>query len=486
MAAHMKICTVVVLLFFVCFTSSVLLKSKKIQKNREVSKFSTSDYNYKTEYLTQKVDHFGFVNQDTYQQRYLIADQYWDPNGGPIFLYTGNEGDITLFCNNTGFMWDIAPEFKAMLIFAEHRYYGTSIPYGQTAFKDPKKMNFLTSEQALADYAVLIKHIKSSIPGSSQSKVIAFGGSYGGMLAAWFRMKYPNVVQGSLAASAPIWTFRKDADCDAFDRTVTGTFRKSSSTCVDNIKALWKTLNTTASQTGGLAKLSEMFHLCKPLKSADDVTTLKNWIVSALVYLAMVDYPYPSKFLAPLPAWPVKETCRPILTPLNGDNLIIGMAKAMNVFYNYTGSTSCFDIGSGDIPNLGISGWDYQSCTEMVAPSCSNGKTDMFEKSAWDFKEYTNGCLKNWKVKPDINWIETQYWGKNLSAASNIIFSNGLLDPWSSGGVLKSQSDSVVAILIPNGAHHLDLRGSNKADPADVVSARNQEKKYIATWLKST
>lgn len=57
-------------------------------------------------------------------------------------------------------------------------------------------MNYLTSEQALADYAVLIRHIKSSIPGSSLSKVIAFGGSYGGMLAAWFRMKYPNVVQG--------------------------------------------------------------------------------------------------------------------------------------------------------------------------------------------------------------------------------------------------------------------------------------------------
>ncbi|XP_062587574.1 lysosomal Pro-X carboxypeptidase-like [Saccostrea cucullata] len=382
-------------------------------------------------------------------------------------------------------MWDIAPEFKAIIIFAEHRYYGTSIPYGPSAFKDPAKMNYLTSEQALADYAVLIQHLKSTIPGSANSKVIAFGGSYGGMLAAWFRMKYPNVVQGSIAASAPIWTFLADADCDAFDYTVTETFRKSSQACVDNFRALWKTLDTSASQTAGLSKLTEMFHLCRPLKSVDEVGALKGWIQSALVYLAMVDYPYPSSFLAPLPAWPVTAACHPMSTPLSGDNLIRGAVKAMNVYFNYTGTTPCFDITGQATPNLGTSGWDYQSCTEMVAPSCSNGKTDMFEKSAWDFNAYTKGCLKNWKVKPDINWLETQYWGRNLSSTSNIIFSNGLLDPWSSGGVLKSQSESVVAIVIPNGAHHLDLRGSNKADTPDVISARNTEKKYIASWIKS-
>ena len=34
----------------------------------------------------------------------------------PYFLFTGNEGDIEAFAQNTGFMWDIAEEFHAMLV----------------------------------------------------------------------------------------------------------------------------------------------------------------------------------------------------------------------------------------------------------------------------------------------------------------------------------------------------------------------------------
>lgn len=215
---------------------------------------AAAQYAWQEKWTTSFIDNFnawGDLSTATYQQRYLINDTWYKP-GGPIFFYTGNEGDITLFAANTGFLWEIAPSHNALVVFAEHRYYGESMPFGAASY-DTANLWALSSEQALADYAALLDSLKAnmSIP---DAPVVSFGGSYGGerrgkalkglrdaggcagavlsvvrllgrcptccapaaaprialhagMLAAWFRMKYPASTIGSIAASAPILQF---------------------------------------------------------------------------------------------------------------------------------------------------------------------------------------------------------------------------------------------------------------------------------------
>lgn len=75
---------------------------------------------YETHYFPQILDHFTFLPKSykTFNQKYLINRQYWK-KGSPIFVYTGNEGDIDWFAANTGFLLDIAPKFHALLVFIE-------------------------------------------------------------------------------------------------------------------------------------------------------------------------------------------------------------------------------------------------------------------------------------------------------------------------------------------------------------------------------
>ncbi|XP_042543628.1 lysosomal Pro-X carboxypeptidase isoform X1 [Dipodomys spectabilis] len=440
--------------------------------------------NYSVRYFHQKVNHFGFSDTKTFKQRYLIADRHWKKDGGSILFYTGNEGDIVWFSNNTGFMWDVAEELSAMLVFAEHRYYGKSLPFGNNSFKDAKHLNFLTSEQALVDFVELIKHLKRTIPGAENQPVIAIGGSYGGMLAAWLRMKYPHIVVGALAASAPIWQFEDLVPCGMFMKIVTADFKKSGPNCSESIRKSWDAINRLAGSGSGLLWLTEAFHLCSPLTS-EDVEHLKEWIAETWVNLAMVNYPYECNFLQPLPAWPIKEVCQYFKEPDTSESqLVENVFQALNLYYNYTGQTKCLNISETTTSNLGTLGWGYQACTEMVMPFCTNGIEDMFEPQSWDFKKFSNECYKQWGVRPRPSWIGTVYGGKHISSHTNIVFSNGNLDPWSGGGVTKNISDTLVAIFIKDAAHHLDLRANHAQDPESVLQARLWEVSYMKQWIR--
>lgn len=96
------------------------LKQKDATSNSKQSNKSL----FTTHYFPQELDHFTFQPKsfNLFYQKYLMNSTHWDKgpvHHGPIFVYTGNEGNIEWFAENTGFMYDIAPKFGALLVFIE-------------------------------------------------------------------------------------------------------------------------------------------------------------------------------------------------------------------------------------------------------------------------------------------------------------------------------------------------------------------------------
>ena len=85
-------------------------------------------------------------------------------------------------------------------------------------------------------------------------------------------------------------------------------------------------------------------------------------------------------------------------------------------------------------------------------PFASRESTSMFPASEWDEKSNSYYCKAMYGELPQYNWALDYFGGrkpeKDFMKASNIIFSNGELDPWHAGGVLKNVSDRTLSIFI--------------------------------------
>jgi lysosomal Pro-X carboxypeptidase len=239
--------------------------------------------NCTTRYFPQVIDHFSWAGTptgaSTYQQRYLTYSEHWrNDSTGSVWFYVGNEGDVTLYADHTGLMWENAAAEGALLVFAEHRYYGLSQPFGDAS---SLYLQYLTHEQALADYAALLFALQAEL-GAGQQPVIVFGGSYGGMLAAWMRLKYPGAIAGAVSASAPVLFFEgttptPPGDFEQYWRVVTRDMTPAAgaaAACAPNVRAAWDAIDAAAA-AGDLARLSDTFQLCTPLQTPSDVLALK-------------------------------------------------------------------------------------------------------------------------------------------------------------------------------------------------------------------
>ena len=180
------------------------------------------------------------------------------------------------------------------------------------------------------------------------------------------RFKYPNIIRGSIAASAPIYLTSGLSPSTLFFQDVTNDFAREPG-CVPLVKQAFAAMDD-AFNKGDYATLNNKFKLCKPISDPAGYRHLLLWMRNAFTIMAMVDYPYPASFLGDLPAWPVHYACQQLVNETqNGVDILTAFKDLAGILYNDT--SNCFDI--------------YAQFIECADPtSCGLGNDAM----AWDYQ----------------------------------------------------------------------------------------------------
>jgi lysosomal Pro-X carboxypeptidase len=457
---------------------------------------------YEIRFYNNTMDHLAPSSSDPpkFPHRYLINDTYFgkisghnlhsEDCPGPIFLYAGNEGDITNFWDSNGFMQYLAVTYGGLLLFPEERYYGQSIPSNKT-------MTYLGTQQVLEDYVELLEYVKTEYDALS-CPTIAFGGSYGGTLAAFLRFAYPSSIQGALASSSELgyydragWEPRGITEF-TFSEIVAAQYDKTEG-CLEAILDAAEWIDSLGKNRVYRSRILETFNFC-------DESALLPRPSSIFIYglegLPQQNYPYP---VGQLPAWPVHAVCNNLLANTTID-LLQRAAQVTALSMGYLLDGTCFKTpleGPGNVPGdgPGKGSWGYQSCTETLHTFSSRARNPHhLGLREYDFQSERSKlhrlCRELYQVQPNTEIIKSRYGGFDLARmTSNTIFSAGELDPW--GGAALTENDGgsdarnrgVYFFAIANGAHHLDLRGWHVADPQDVSEIRRKEEGIIVGWI---
>lgn len=488
-------------------------------------------YSVKKHIFNAVVDHYNFRPHPTFPLRYYVSDDYWKntTDDGVVFFYAGNEADILQFVNNSGFMFEAAPEFNALVVFCEHRYYGTSLIDWDDTYQ------YLTVEQAMEDFNTLTVHLRQTYDMSPKTPFIAFGGSYGGNLAMWLRLKNPNLWAGAIASSAtPLKHVLRETN--NFNRIETDVYANVSQQCPTLIRRGWKELyDNVTTDDAGRRYVASVLGLCTIPSDASMANSIYGFVSGALETMVQYGYPYPTDFYNPVPGYPFQVACHGMLEAATG---LGALRAAMDVYYNFTGQAgSCYgqvaqegqaywhrlgaqhrlvphekrlekqdSISSSkqtrkaqevddDYEDDGVDHrmrdswedpWGYQTCTEAYQPMPTDGVTDFELPHTPNETAYFENCQKRFGVVPRPNWEEMHFMGADISTGSNIFLASGQLDPWRAAGIQeapKGSPESIIVRIIENGAHHFDLRASHPLDPPSVIKVREEERAAMREWI---
>lgn len=451
-----------------------------------------------------------------------MEDSHWAGPGSPIFVIMGGEGAIS---PETGIFYPwvidtLAKEYRGLVLEPEHRFYGESLPFGNDSFLVANLKAAMNTQEALADAAELIRSIQSIRQCGDRGTeeycpVMVIGGSYPGFLAAMMRMRYPAVVDMAYASSAPLKFYSQQVSQYDYYAKVTESAERSTKGCPEAVKAAFNKM-VEFFRTANTSQIAEQFSVCEPIQAPaalpDNLLFLAE---QTFANLNMANYP-------PNSGTGLDRTCKLFLqarahgseltamrelllqeTRLQHEGLQSGRAHLGFMGHLSTRST-CFDL-SGHLPaghsatarcgdwsgcGYGRSGqmWDFQTCTFEVE-KIGFGEHQMFPSYPWTREWLAEHCRKRFGASPEPTSL-VDLWGFDVSnlasQTSRILFVNGLNDGWSVGGILQdlSTEKGLLAINLPNGAHHSELSHASMEDTPDIKEAHERILRIVSHWLE--
>ncbi|ESO86391.1 hypothetical protein LOTGIDRAFT_195134 [Lottia gigantea] len=444
-------------------------------------------------WVTQRQDHFNDANTKTWQQKYYVNDQYYR-KGGPVFLMLGGEGPLGPTWMVDGAWIDYAQAYNAMLFSIEHRYYGKSHP---TPDMSTENLQYLSSEQALADSAYFIQYCKYKFE-LQDNKWISFGGSYSGSLSAWLRLKYPHLIDGAVATSAPLLAvidFKEYLDVTQASLATTG------SGCNEGIEEATTAVEKLLQTEDGRGQLKKMFKLCDDIDIENKLDIANLFSNLANNFEEVVQYNKDNRgFEGGVGANITLDVLCDIMTDTSR-GLALQRYADVNSLMLSTYSEKCLDfLYYNMIEEMRISDWNktdspggrqwvYQTCTEFgffqTSDLVEQPFGQRFPLSFWvqQCKDIYGYRFNADLINAGINRTNTNYGAKNIKA-SRIVFPNGSIDQWHALGKLDNLPAGSTAIFINGTAHCANMYPAAPTDIPELTQTRMTIQKLIGAWIQ--
>ena len=435
------------------------------------------------QFFDAPVDHFDHTQSSTFAMRYWVDDSFWNGATPIVLLAMGGEGASG---PPGGQMAEFAREWGALQLSIEHRFYGESSPargYGE--------LRLLGVEQALADAAAFVRFATGALRIPAGARWITFGGSYSGELAAWMRIRYPHLVYGAFASSAPVTA---SADFWGYDGIVAAALADASvggsAACAEAVADAFAQLD--ARLDSDVAAVRADFAVCAgdDLATAGDRHELLDFVSDD--FMGPVQY---NDFENGAES-KVGALCRAMLNATAGAepyDRLASVTRARLAPGECVSASWAGLIAEMRDPTYAGRAWPWQMCADGSGhdQTCHEHANCPFIPRYATFAQFQQMCFEaynttNATMSAALAANSAAFGDNSTLGVSRVIFINGDNDPFSWGSVTVNSTAAlerdVVALVARAGSHCADMGASSDYDTPSMAAVKQAKAAYFAKW----